>query len=344
MYVVQDSLDDLLGVVYRSLLKSNNRVSPRKGANREATGALLKLRNPRARFSRTEQRATLHSCLGETLWYFSGSDRLDVVEYYIPSYRKFSKLPPDAEAADGAYGPRLFGTAQRQVQAIIDLINSEDRHDTRQAVIQIFDKSDMGNNDVPCTCTIQFLARGKKLHAFVSMRSNDAYRGLPHDVFAFTMLQEFIARSTGHEPGIYNHAVGSLHLYEKDETAAKEFIAAGWQEKLAMPPMPAGDPALSMQWLLGAEQTFRQGTSEMPRFDSVDPYWIDLARLLLIKRHFNEGDLRGIVEQKNLMSSTVYNAFIRGREAEAKRAADPQLLLPGITKEGNVSGAYRKAG
>jgi thymidylate synthase len=35
-----------------------------------------------------------------------------------------------------------------------------------------------------------------------TMRSNDAYLGLPHDVFCFTMLQEIIARSLGREIGI----------------------------------------------------------------------------------------------------------------------------------------------
>ncbi|MUO78157.1 thymidylate synthase [Agrobacterium vitis] len=331
MYFVRDTLDDLLGSVYRALLKSNNRVSPTKGPNREAVGVLLKLKNPRSRFSRTEQRATLFSCLGETLWYFSGSDRLDVIEYYIKSYRKFCKLSAEAISAEGAYGPRIFGKDQGQLKNIITLINNPDRHDTRQAVIQIFDKEDMGNNDVPCTCTIQFLARGKKLHVLVSMRSNDAYRGLPHDIFAFTMLQEFVARHTNHELGTYNHAVGSLHLYDKDEDAAKRYIAAGWPEKLDMPPMPKGDPSKAMDWLLEAERLIREGGHEIPSSEGVEPYWIDLARLLLIKKMSDQRDLRGIIMQKREMSSPVYDASIRGREIELQEAMGTQLVLPGFT-------------
>ncbi|MBY3504012.1 MULTISPECIES: thymidylate synthase [Rhizobium/Agrobacterium group] len=333
MYLVQDTLDDLLGAVYRALLKSNNRVSPTKGSNREAVAVLLKLRNPRARFSRTEQRSTLHSCLGETLWYFSGSDKLDFVEYYIPSYRKFCKLPEEASRAEGAYGPRLFGPSPSQVQTIIELINTPDRHDTRQAVIQLFDREDMGKNDVPCTCTIQFFARGRKLHALVSMRSNDAYRGLPHDVFAFTMLQEYVARSTGHDVGTYSHAVGSLHLYDRDETAAKQFLASGWQEKLAMPAMPEGSPSSSMGWLLNAEETIRAGSIILPEIQGIEPYWIDLARLLLIKRQFDHKNLRGVVDQKKLMNSKVYDAFIRGREADIREQQAGQLTLPGVVQK-----------
>jgi thymidylate synthase len=48
---------------------------------------------------------------------------------------------------------------------------------TRQAVIQLFDGADIvkSYNDVPCTCTLQFMVRGGRLHMLTSMRSNDAY-------------------------------------------------------------------------------------------------------------------------------------------------------------------------
>ena len=61
------------------------------------------------------------------------------------------------------------------------------------------------------------------------MRSNDVFRGLPHDLFCFTMLQELIARSVGVELGSYHHMVGSLHMYEEDAKQLEEFIAEGWQ-------------------------------------------------------------------------------------------------------------------
>lgn len=328
MYFKRETLDDLLEAVYGHLLKSRNRVSPTKGPNREVTGALLKISDPRTRFSRTEQRGTLLSCLGETLWYLSGSDELEFVEYYIKGYRELSKISQRAKSASGAYGPRLFGP-KRQVPNIIEMLNNSDKRSTRQAVIQIFDRRDLGQKDVPCTCTLQFFARGKLLHMMASMRSNDAYLGLPHDVFAFTMLQELVARSIGLEVGEYSHAVGSLHLYDTDQDAAKRYLDAGWQEKIAMPPMPMGDPWPSVKWLLDAEKEIRAGASTLPSFSGIDPYWVDLGRLLLVKRLFDAKDLRGLVEQKNLMASNVYDAFIRGRESAIPRRHD-QPLLPGL--------------
>ena len=92
------------------------------------------------------------------------------------------------------------------------------------------------------------------------MRSNDVFRGLPHDLFCFTMLQELIARSVGVELGSYHHMVGSSHMYEEDAKQLEEFIAEGWQATtLAMPTMPLGDPCSGVTHLLNVERQLRTG-------------------------------------------------------------------------------------
>ncbi len=306
-------------------------MNPTKGPNREITGVLLKLKNPRARFSRTEQRGTLWSCLGETLWYFSGSDNLEHIEYYIPRYRHFSGLSEQALQAPGAYGPRLFGV-DNQVVEIINLL--KEKPETRQAVIQIFDKKDLGKKDVPCTCSIQFLSRANRLHAFVYMRSNDAYRGLPHDIFAFTMLQEYVAAETGHKLGHYNHAVGSLHLYDEDESKAQEYLSTGHHEELAMSTMPSDEPTKSLNWLLNKELEIREGKREdldLGDCSEIPDYWCDLARLLLAKYVNDKMDIDGfqklrlLSQLKQTMVSKEYDAFIRGREEKLQKADQAQL-------------------
>jgi thymidylate synthase len=299
MHIEAETLDDLLHQVFTGLLRSRNRTESTKGPARELIGTLLTLTDPRARFSRTERRATLFSCLGETLWYLSGSDKLDVIEYYIPRYRTFAGLPQTAERATGAYGPRVAAPGNtNQIQAIIDLL--QHKRDTRQAVIQIFDASDLrtASSDVPCTCTLQFFARAGLLHMVTHMRSNDAYLGLPHDVFAFTMIQELIARSISHELGVYHHSVGSLHLYEENERQARQYLDEGWQEKMAMPPMPRGDPWPSLSWLQEMEESVRLGRRETVAQAGVDPYWADLARILRTKVLLASGDKRAMVKEK----------------------------------------------
>ncbi len=200
------SIDTLMRKVFRRLLsssRSNTKVwGSRKGSSTEAYGALLELTNPRARISRSLGRAHMFSPLGELVWYLSGSNQLEQIIHYIPKYKNYSN---DGTSLSGAYGPRIFEVDRRinshnptdHWQRIIDLLIK--RGDTRNAVIQIFSNSDTyaDNKDVPCTCTMQFAVRGKRLNLHVHMRSNDAVLGLPHDIFAFTMMQEIAARETG---------------------------------------------------------------------------------------------------------------------------------------------------
>jgi thymidylate synthase len=202
----------------------------------------------------------------------------------------------------------------RQVDNVINLLKK--KSDSRQAVIQLFDASDIveEHKDIPCTCTLQFLIRQNRLHMITNMRSNDAFLGLPHDVFAFTMLQEIVARSLEVELGTYKHAVGSLHLYDENRNSAQQFLDEGWQSKVPMPPMPIGDPWHAISVLLTAESKIRRG-HEID-FDTlgIDPYWVDLVRILQIFQYTNNQDKIGKVAQfKKKMHSNVYNPYINKR-------------------------------
>ena len=214
MHVVADTLDDLLRKVYRRLVRKNNVVSPSKGQTVEEFGNLLTLKNPLARLSRTETKGTVFSCLGEFIWYMSGSNSLEVIEHYIRDYGKYSD---DGLTIFGAYGPRIFNKGGiDQLAYVLEKLKSSPA--SRKAVIQLFDAGDVveHHEDVPCTCTLQFVARSNKIQLHVNMRSNDAFKGLPHDVFSFTMLQEVVARTLDLGLGHYHHSVGSLHLYTDD--------------------------------------------------------------------------------------------------------------------------------
>jgi thymidylate synthase len=327
------TLDDALGDILRRLLRTGARTRSSKGSARELTCVLVELTDPRARFSCTEGRGSLISYLGETLWYLSGSDRLKHVEYYIPNYRTFIAASPRAVRAPGAYGPRLFGGGDKSQMATLlaTLKQKIGSSDTRQAVAQIFDRSDLrqGNGDVPCTTTLQFLPRSGKLHLATTMRSNDIYRGFPGDIFAFTFIQELVARTLGLEIGAYSHFVGSLHLYDTDETRARDYLNEGFQTPTSMPSMPRGDPWTWVEWLLKTEEAIRCGNSEAAAL-GIDPYWLDLGRLLRIKALYHRRDIRELVQVKNEMISPVYNAFIRGRQIALQHSLLPQPNLPGI--------------
>lgn len=329
MYIRADSLDDLLAKVYRQLLARGTRIEPTKGAAREIYGVLLKLSYPRLRLSRTESRGILFSCLGELLWILAGSNALEFIGFYISDYKKSSD---DGLTIHGAYGPRMFGKRPNdQLTRVISSLRS--KPDSRQAVVQLFDRRDTleHHSDIPCTCTMQFVIRDRRLHMLTSMRSNDAWLGLPHDVFAFTMIQELVARSLDVELGEYRHSVGSLHLYERDEKKAIRYLEEGWQPRRPMPPMPKGDPWASVDALLSFEQTVRNGdASSIDPRESMEPYWADLATLLAIhKAGKTTGNQNEIKRLKRRLGEDVYAMYINKRYGVVPSTKDQVTLFDG---------------
>jgi thymidylate synthase len=324
MRIAAATLDDLLRRVFSKLLKTDGRAKPTRGKTLELTGVLLTLSNPRARLSQTELRGKLFSCLGELLWYLAQSNELRFIKYYVSRYEQESE---DGRTIHGAYGPRLFGTNGYHNQIGNVVARLKENEDTRRAVIQLFDAADLagGHKEIPCTCTLQFILRNHRLHMLTSMRSNDAFLGLPHDVFAFTMLQEILARTLGKEVGVYNHVVGSLHLYETDVKGARKYLAEGWQPTMSMPAMPLGDPWHSIDKLLAAERRIRHGHEVAVADLALDPYWADIVRLLQIFRYSRDGTRRRIAAVKRRMSTPIYNSYIEKRQvARAPTSTGPE--------------------
>lgn len=313
------SLDDIMHAVFTELLNRPFENQNKRGKSSEIIGISFTLIDPRARLSRSEIKSKAYSALGELLWYLAGSNNLKFIEHYIPIYKDDSD---DGETLYGAYGPRLFNMRSKvdQIKNIIALLTKNPL--TRKAVIQLFDAEDLigEHKEIPCTCTIQFLIREEKLNMYVSMRSNDAYKGLPHDIFAFTMIQEIMARSLGKELGKYHHSVGSLHLYDYNIDQAKKYINEGFQEwDLNMAPMPIGDPWSSMNQLLIYEKAIREGQMTDLSNSGLDGYWENLAKLLLIYKLSNTPNTETKIE--DLMNSMDQNfkVYITPRIKKVKK-------------------------
>ncbi|MCY1533968.1 Thymidylate synthase [compost metagenome] len=224
-----------------------------------------------------------------------------------------------------------------QLNSIIKILS--EKSSSRQAVVQLFDAKDIlkPRKDIPCTCTLQFLIRKKKLHMFTSMRSNDVYLGLPHDVSAFTMMQEILARPLECELGEYKHYVSSLHLYEKNFEEAKSYINSGFQQVIEMPEMPKGNPWPSIKALLESEEKIRSGEDINAQNPNLDDYWSDLIRILQFFRYTkNENEASKIEPILHAMKSNVYTAYLERRRMEKApitNVAPTQLEILLATKD-----------
>lgn len=277
----------------------------------------LRIARPRARVSRSENRARPFSALGELLWYLAGSDEAAFVSPYIPFYGKKGKPP----IVNGAYGPRIRSRhGFDQLDKVIEMMGRKDG--SRRAVIQLYGAADLlTDDDVPCTLGLQFHRRGCVLHMTAMMRSNDAYLGLPHDVFCFTMIQELVAVALGLELGEYTHMVGSMHLYEQHRHEAANYIGEGYQRAAEMPPMPQSEPFTMIDKLLSFERKARVNEDADPDEEMGQDYWADLARLLQINFAQDDKEVVGISSR---MRNNFYHSFIedrRDRKFEAARQA-----------------------
>ncbi len=324
MYLRANTLDDLLDDAFKLLLKSKMRVSPTKGPTVEEQGVVLELTTPRARLSRASEKGHVFSCLGELFWYISCKQDLSSIQYYISRYKKYAESDG---IIWGAYGPRMFGGEPSQYEVVRDRL--KEKPDTRKAVIQLFDRQDILDDykDVPCTCTLQFLVRDGFLHLVVHMRSNDVFMGLPHDVFAFTMIQEILANNLDVKLGTYKHMVGSFHLYDRDREKVERYLEEGFQPTREMPAMPSGNPWNDIKKLFEVETAIRNGGPDSVRqaisqLANVDSYWADFGRLFGIYALTRSNvdvpreRLKQVAELRRDMSSEFYAGYIRKRASK----------------------------
>lgn len=313
MEIVGRSLDAVLHQLYRNLLDDGQSQRGTRGTNRELLSVSLRILKPRARISRSENRGKPFSALGELLWYLSGSDTLEFIKPYV------SRYADDAVNGilEGAYGPRLMAMRDGidQFGSIEALLQK--RPGSRRAVIQLFNAEDIATHhkEIPCTTTLQFHLRDGLLHMSVTMRSNDAYFGLPHDVFCFTMIQEMMGRRLGVEIGEYYQYVGSMHVYEAKLEDMLAYVQEGVHQTIEMPAMPVGDPFPLVGRLLDIEQRLRVGEGLDAAREMDDPYWADIVRLLQVfwAREWENDHPNRLRQLRDELVTTTYHPYVDAR-------------------------------
>lgn len=318
MEIEGDSLDDILMRLYEILPRTGTRNVGSRGEHLELVGVALRIRNPRARLSRSENRGKSFSALGELLWYLSGQNDLTFIREYVPSYKD------DADedgTIHGGYGPRFF--AMRGIDQIASVTKLlQERPSSRRAVIQLFNAEDIASahKEVPCTTTMQFFNREGQLHMAVTLRSNDAYKGLPHDVFCFTMLQEMMARRLNVEIGEYYQYVGSMHVYKENLGDLTAYINEGYHKLAEMPRMPQGEPFAQVPLLLDCERRMRSGEFFDASSVVKECYWADLIRLL--QAFWASGHEDRLDELLSKFANPIYRTYLETRRAKRRRHAN----------------------
>lgn len=315
-----DCIDDLLKEVHAAIIKDGSRIKASKGDTIEILGVSLVLTDPVKRVSRTESRSKIISCMGEFLWYLTGDNKLSFIERYISIYKEFAE---DDGTIRGGYGPRIFSmhNIHNQLENIITQLSH--KQTSRRALVQLFDASDLAlesngykeYKDIPCTISLQFLIRDEKLNLFVNMRSNDAFKGLTHDIFAFTMIQEFIAKILNCGLGQYYHYVSSMHLYVDDLTRVSSLQREGFMStESIMSEMPA-IYSLDLRFqILKVEENLRNDKFFNIDHSELNDYWKDLMRLIKINYLFRDDDcLQEAHDEIAKLKNDSFKIFFEGK-------------------------------
>jgi len=148
--------------------------------------------------------------------------------------------------------------------------------DTRQAVVNIWDNSldntIAGANDYPCTVAIQFRIFRNQLDMHVTMRSNDAWKGLPYDVFQFNQAHWTVANMLSLPLGSYYHVTTSMHIYDEDTPKIGAVHNRGYG---ASTRMPYGFNNVVNAQLILAQVEWPYSASERWYVDRLAPYLSD---------------------------------------------------------------------
>jgi len=193
----------------------------RLGNIRELLHCSLHLKNPRQRWILSRQPSINPAfAIAEVVWILQGRNDSAFLNYWNPILPKHSGY---GETYYGAYGHRLRSNLGfDQIEAAYQALAADPG--SRQVVLQIWDgRKDMPNldgsprdSDIPCNVVAMLKVREGKLELLQIMRSNDIFRGTPHNIIQFTCLQEIIAGWLGLEVGSFVLVADSLHMYEHD--------------------------------------------------------------------------------------------------------------------------------
>ena len=228
MEIRGNSADEVYYKTLKALIAAGHVVSPRNEQTLEVIGAHLIINQPwRNIITLPDRKLSYPFMVAEAAWMLTGSNDLRMIQ---PYNNRIAAYSDDGDVLKGAYGPKLI----EQLPYVIETLKIDPS--SRQAVLTIWRERPRVSKDIPCTIMMQFFVRdtqqvrGRTLDMVVYMRSNDAWWGMPYDIFSFTMIQQYVAQKLNAEIGEYHHMVGSLHLYDKHVIEASKLVAPDLSE------------------------------------------------------------------------------------------------------------------
>lgn len=245
-HIKADSFAELYTKVMDKIYNDPDYVtSPRNLKIKECINVAMELSNPLSNLFRCEDKSlTLATAYlkKEMALYLSAKNDSDLFAAASPFW---NKIKNDDNTVNSAYGHLIFNSSlsdgRSQFDWAFDCLKAD--KDSRQAIVRFNNTAHQyeGVKDFVCTFVMIFHIRENKLHATVTMRSNDVFKGLAYDLPSFTTFQYLMYLKLKEiypelELGSYTHISHSLHIYESDfELCEKRLNATLIENSLPMP-------------------------------------------------------------------------------------------------------------
>lgn len=222
----QRSADEAWLILIENIVRSGVEEFPRGKRTLELIGHTTRFDMSRPIITIAHRNLGYKFLAAEAWWIMTGSNRVSEIAPYSKQIANFSD---DGLTFRGAYGPKIAD----QLPWVAEQLKND--ASTRQAVLTIWRERPGPTKDYPCTLGAQWLLRRVDgvayLHCNVTMRSSDAWLGVPYDWYNFSMQTAFlIAYLRTAYPVVFNYPLqlgtltftaGSQHLYEEHIEAAK---------------------------------------------------------------------------------------------------------------------------
>lgn len=259
---VPTTANDVWGAMLRTLADQGERVAPRGQRCREFTGATSYWDMDRPVITVRTRKLNYRFMCAEAAWILSGDNRTSSI---VPFNSKLMDFSDDTLTFRGAYGPPF----RDQLPYLARVLCTDP--ETRQAVATIWRPRPEATRDVPCTVALQFLVREGALRLIVTMRSSDAWLGIPYDVFNFSMMGAYVLAYLRQCDPLWSDTklgqlqinAGSQHLYERDldGVARVSEDSSGWKYPPYDPDGVTPDDLVTHLWKLA-----KDGESPLPYF------------------------------------------------------------------------------
>lgn len=227
-----NNITDVWRKLIGDLFVAGQRSAPRGFETREILNVTIEVLNGLNNIIVSKERdLNYRFMIAEWLWIMGGLNDVESLAQYNSIMRKFSD---DGSILNGAYGPRL------SIQWDYVIKSLKKSHETRQAVASIWTPSPESSKDIPCTVSLQWLIREKKLHCIINMRSSDVWLGLPYDYFSFSQLTNMVSSKIEIPVGSITMNLGSSHLYASNNLGALKVLVEEDYDYITSPQLKPG--------------------------------------------------------------------------------------------------------